>query len=155
MTMRTQDSALRSATARLRIYRDDVQQWKTDHHEAMECLSFEATLKHGVELYDFLIWLDEQVRHHMLKHPTEGDASILAALKKLFTLWLEPCEDVENHLRRFERKGFTVKFAKDFRVRCAEARWMTKPAGEAFDHPRVVEARDAAIDAIRSGEAQT
>ena len=150
----SQDLAVQQATRRVDLYRSEVDQWKQDHEEAMACLSFEQTLQLGVSLYDFLISLDEEIRSRMLSGQMQQDAGLLKAVKALFGAWLLPCPRVEERLRKFERKGYTMKLASEFRSRCAEARWMMKPAGEAFDHQRVVDARDEAVDAIRSGEAK-
>lgn len=143
------------AKRRMALYRQEVgrEPWKQEHDEAMKCLSFEATLACGVRLYDLCIELDEAFRDVALRagDSAEEKKRLLEASRKLFAWWLRPCEQVERELANFERKGYIVEHGQDFRKRHAEAVWMLKPAAEAFNHDRMVDARDAAIDALRAG----
>ena len=40
--------------------------------------------------------------------------------------------------------------SEELRTRVSEARWMLLPASEAFNHPKMVALRDAAIDEMRA-----
>ncbi|SRR6266540_5668032 len=133
---------------RIDLFRQEVDDapWKRDHDDAMSCLTFEGVLRFGINIFDGLIKADEKLRPAFLRGEISEKYGEL--IRELFRWWLEPCEAVEEELARLIRKGFEVEGAAEFRKRHAEAKWMLAPVHEALDHERIVELRDAAIDAL-------
>lgn len=134
----------------MQLFEEEVagEDWKKNHEEAMQCFAFEETLKFGISLFDSIILLDEKLRDVMLAHGT-SDRTLINTPKDLLEWWLKPCRDVERALGAFESLGYSVEHAADFRKRHAEALWILAPASEALRHPKITEARDAAIDEAR------
>lgn len=148
------DRQLDYAEDRLRLFEKQVDQepWKTAHVEAMRCLAFQDALAFGIALYDLVIDLDDAIRGAVLRREVPHDPKYDVAVRKFFRWWLKPCGHVERDLLAFEKQGFVVDHADEFRKRYDEATWMLKPAGEAFDHPKMVDARDIAIDEVHAAE---
>jgi len=137
---------------RLRLFEHEVEEWKRDHDEAMECFDLERTLCLGIFIYDTLIKLDEEVRVGFLKGTAPFDPQYEKDIEALFEWWLKPCEAVEEKLRKFIARFGSVDRAEEFRKRHAEAKWAKMPLGEIVDHPKMVELRDKAIDDLRAGK---
>jgi hypothetical protein len=139
---------------RVELFEKEVEgeAWKQDHEKAMRCLAFETTLRFGIEIYDALIDFDEKVRSKVLAGHAHFDPDYDAAIHRVISWWLKPCAAVEKEIQSFRDAGFEIEQADAFRTRHADARWMLKSAGEAFDHPKMVESRDRAIDDLRAGK---
>lgn len=140
---------------RIDLFEQDVEEWKKDHDEANRCWEFEQMLKFGIEVYNLLIEVDEQVRLEIARSGREFTPKLAENLRGLFQWWLRPCERVEARLAEFEAKfgAGEVEFAAEFRERHREARWMLASAAEAVADDKMVEARDEAIDELRQGKA--
>jgi hypothetical protein len=144
------------AGERIQRFEQDVgeEAWKTQHAVAMRCFALQDTIASGLCLYHSLVALDEAVRDALLSDPKRSNAqtaAVLAEIHKLFAWWLKPCSNVDRAIAELEGQGFEVDGAANFRSCYAEARWIVDE--NALSHPKMVEARDAAIDALRSGDA--
>lgn len=127
--------------------------WKHEHLVAMQCISFEQLLRQGMFLFDEVMRFDEEVRGLMLRGEFKHDRHD-QNIRELVELWLKPCARIEATITCFEGLNYVVDGAAEFRKRHDEAVWILKPAGEAFDDPKMVECRDSAIDELRAGNAE-
>lgn len=137
---------------RLKLFEKEVEDWKAEHAEAMMCLEFESTLSLGINIYDALVQADEMIRAEVLAGTKPFDADYDQCIEDLFRWWLRPCAQVEERIQAFTMRGFAVELAGEFRKRHDEARWALLPAKDAFQNNKMVELRDAAIDAMRRGD---
>lgn len=156
-TVNKQASTFKQVGDRIRTFQNEVETepWKQEHLEAMACLSFESTLKFGLDIYEALHKVDTAVRGVILSDGKCDKEKTLKGLRLLFEWWLKPCGRVEKDLIAFEKRGFKVENADAFRKAHAECVWILKPAKEAFGDDRLIEARDQAVDALRSGNVES
>jgi len=147
---------LSRATRDVRTFRCDVQgePWKKQHEEALRCFELEDTLERGVNLFKLLVWLDEALRLAMARSPSKTTEllPLLRRLEDVFQYWLKPCDAVEQVIQQFESSYGPVRNAEEFRRCHAEARWMLDDPALTMDHPKIIEARDEAIDSLRAGD---
>jgi hypothetical protein len=133
--------------------------WKQeDTDEAMECLEIEEALSFGVSVYDRLVLIDEKIRSLALEQDLASDAvkrskgvKAVKTMKQVFKIWLGLCPEIEADIKRFEKKGYAVAFAKEFRQRHKEARWSVGKAREAFSSKKMTALRDAALEEHAAG----
>lgn len=142
--------------SRLKLFVSEMQDehWKADHLDAMSCLSFEETLRTGVEGFEFLMKLDESAQEALLS-PEVSDAERRAyhgTLNSLLRQWLEPCASVERQIAIFEAKGYKIELAAKFRSYRAEAEWILTPDADKFARPEFDELREKAVSDLRSGK---
>jgi hypothetical protein len=140
----------------VRRFKEDVEAepWKVLHEQAMRCYAFQDLLKVGVNLFESFVALDEALRlvlSKKAKRTPEETTGLLEKMRFLFTWWIEPCARFERELVKLEKDFGEIEHAADFRRCYEEAKWMLADAKDALKHPKMVEARDAAIDALRSG----
>jgi len=129
------------------------EQWLVDHQEAMGCLSFEETLRMGVEWYEFLMRVDEEAQEALLSEDT-SDADRRAyhdTMNSQLAQWLTPCARVEQLIRMFQQKGYKIVLADRFRKYHQEAQWILTPDAEKFAKPGFDKLRQTALDELRSG----
>ena len=104
-----------SARQAVDAYSENAETWKPDHDLAMACVHFEDLLLKGIQS------LGESVAYHQtwqqqgLSGQVEPNLSMDQAIWDMYAWWLRPCKRVKRELRFFERQGFTVEHAAEFR----------------------------------------
>ena len=102
-----------SARQAVDAYSENAETWKPDHDLAMACVHFEDLLLKGIQS------LGEIVAYHqtwqVLSGQVEPNLSMDQAIWDMYAWWLRPCKRVKRELRFFERQGFTVEHAAEFR----------------------------------------
>lgn len=143
-----------SVKRRIASYREDVESWKIDHEFAMRCVDFEILLQHGLFVYDLINQIDEAIRAASRKGMIEFTRDIQDSVSALYRWWLEPCDAVLQLLVRFERQGYEVDHASEFRSAVREVRGVLTPDDEFFQESDVAALRDAAIESFERGECE-
>jgi hypothetical protein len=105
-----------------------------------------------VVVYDMLIQLDEQWRAAITAKPESYDTRAHQELDKMFAEWLAAAATFDKLLSEFESQKLVVAHAEEFRRRLREARDAATPDSEFFNHSKLVELRDAALDEHARGE---
>lgn len=98
-----------------------VEDWKSEHDDAMACLDLEYFLQVGIALYDFIDRLDEEWRLSVVRGKAVSDPNIVRQFDELFDAWLQPCARVESRIQALEAREYVVKHADEFRFRHARA----------------------------------
>ena len=142
---------LESVTRQVAAYGAGAEQWKADHDRAMECLDLELLLQWGLSCYDAINFADEKVRSLARSGKLEFTPEVADVITTAYRSWMKPCETVIRQLEAFERDGFSVEKAERFRSACREVRGILTDDAEFFGDG-LVELRDGAIDAFRTGE---
>lgn len=127
--------------------------WKRDHQRAMQCLAFEETLAFSVSVYDLIMSIDENAAERLLDLRPEEAELFHATIRSLLKLWEDQAKQLQADLRTFTSEGFALSRALEFRKRADEVAWILKDESEKFDHPAMIELRDAAIDELRARDA--
>lgn len=143
----------RSVRNRLKGYADDVQEWKSEHDRAMQCMDFELLLQHGLSLYETVNWIDETWRSRMFAKNQAFDQEMADLVEDLYKWWLRPCDVLLEELRNLER-DFSVEYAEQFRSACREVKGLLTPDDEFFSGGDLVTLRDKALDAHERGECE-
>ncbi len=140
---------LTTAQQDIEAYINVAKGWNLDQSQAY---TFEALLQRGILCFDMVTKLDEDWRAAVLKEPTEYTKEMSDRLRNLYRIWSRPCPSVLERLTQFERAGFTVKCAEEFRSRCREAEGILTSDAEFFADDELVDLRDRAIDQHRQGQ---
>ena len=104
-----------SARQAVDTYSENAEAWKPDHDLAMACGSFEDLLLKGIEsLLEIVSW-HQGWQEQVLSGQHEPDLAMDQAIWDMYAWWLRPWKRVKRELRFFERQGFTVEHASEFR----------------------------------------
>ncbi len=134
------------------LYRDYSELWKTEHNRAMACYKFEDLLAKGIQAFEDINRYDELYRSGVYSGRVKSDQKVVDGIKSLYALWLLPRDYLTRRMRALEKDGFKIKNAKEFRSCCREAVGILTPDEEFFQGEKLVQLRDAAIDANRQGD---
>lgn len=134
----------------LDLFADQSERWKQDHQQAMACCTFEEVLSKGVLVFDMITSADERWRAAVCAERTTYDPQVDEAVRAAYQAWLSPCEAILKDLDYFERTGFFVEHAKQFRSRWREAVGILTADDQFFAHDKLVEARDHALDELEA-----
>jgi hypothetical protein len=133
-------------------YKVDVRDWKTKHSDLAErCWPWEDLAAKANFLFGRILDLDTDVQEEILAGRMEYDAEFDNKLRGLLREWLEVSEDVLPHLVRLEAEYEVIDGAAQLRDNIEQARAILTPDDQLFRAERLVELRDAAIDAHRRG----
>jgi hypothetical protein len=146
------DALYEKAQGRIRLLGEEVEAWKRDHKVAMECLSLQETLRFGIEVYHALHRIDEELRDRALSGSVKFTEKTAKRINDFFRDWLKPGEMCVHAIAVFSKKNYHVENADEFLAAYREALWIVMPASKMFDHPKMVELRDRAIDDLRAGK---
>lgn len=105
-----------------------------------------------VVVYDMLIQLDEQWRAAIAAKPESYDARAHQELDAMFAEWLAAAATYEKLLSEFDSQELGVAHAEEFRRRLREARDIAMADSEFFNHSKLIELRDAALEEHALGE---
>ena len=95
--------------------------------------------------------MDEELRLLAADSDDVLPSEATGELRRVLRDWLKSGDHTERSLVEYERDYHDIASAGRFRQCVQEARWILAPAAEAFDHPRMVGLRDAAVDEHRCG----
>lgn len=135
----------------LSLYVEASEQWKQDHTQAMACYTFEDLLERGVLVYRVIVNADEHWRADVAAGRKPYEKSVDEALREAFQFWLRPYAFIADRLEYFEKSGFEVKHAREFRSCAREVLGILTPDDQFFVDDELVKLRDKAIDDHRSG----
>jgi hypothetical protein len=107
---------------RIRLFREEVEQWRLDHAAAMSCLGLEDTLAFGLSLWQQLTTAESRWYASVDAGDIPFDESEETTFAKLYALWLIPCDSLASEAQRLEAAGFHVDRANDFRDAIEQAR---------------------------------
>lgn len=150
MRMRPYDIGL--AERQIEAYGREVDRWRHEHDAAMKCRDFELLLKLGLDVYETLRRIDAEISAAVFRG--ERVQADLEFVDLVYRLWLAPSAEVERRLEEFERSGFRVEFAAEYRSAGREVRGLLTPDDEFFRGEALADLRDDAIDAYRRGRTE-
>ena len=110
-TMNVFESARQAVDA----YSENAETWKPDHDLAMACVHFEDLLLKGIQSLGEIVAYHQTCQQQVLSGQVEPNLSMDQAIWDMYAWWLRPCKRVKRELRFFERQGFTVEHAAEFR----------------------------------------
>jgi hypothetical protein len=130
------------------------QQWRADHVEAATCWDFEDLLRLCVEAFERINRQEEAWRRSVLRGERPYSAEEENEFIVLCGKWTEVCGKFLPPLAGFERRGFQIESAGQFRSCIREAEGILTPDAKFFVADALVRMRDAAIEEHRRGEAE-
>lgn len=145
------NSALNVVRSAIGSYKSEAEEWKRNHHEAIQCYDFEDFLQVGIGLFHAITEFDERHRGRVLAGDVEFDPGHSHEIRSAYTWWLEPCDDITAHLTMLRQKFGDVKNAEEFLSLCREARGIVTDDVEFFSNEALVALRDEAIDEHKAG----
>jgi hypothetical protein len=108
-------SVFESARHAVDAYSENAELWKPDHDLAMACGRFEDLLRAGVESLQQIVAYHQAWQEQVLSGQHEPDLSMDQAIWDMYAWWLRPVHRMKTELRFFERQGFKVEHAVEFR----------------------------------------
>ncbi len=99
-----------------------------------------------------LIQLEERWRAAIAAKPESYDQRAHQELDAMFAQWLAAAEKFDKMLTELESQKLVVEHAEGFRRRLRQARDISMADSEFFNHSKLVELRDAALDEHARGE---
>lgn len=103
-------------------YVDESEQWKTDHHHAMECWACQEWLQRGIDAFHWLQRAEEvftQAEFHGIYEMSTADRD---AIESLYVAWLAPCDPTEEWVATLAGRGYCPENLNEFRSLCERAR---------------------------------
>lgn len=130
-----------------------IESWKALHDEASTCIDFEELLALGNSAFELIdrwdvIW-HQKVHAGSIPYDAEHEQEIL----NLYKLWMAPSEYVLQEIGRFERNGYELVGAKEFRKRCEDGRGLMSSDDDFFGE-ELRSLQDQALTAHRDGETE-
>ena len=104
-----------SARQAVDAYSENAETWEPDHDLAMACGHFEDLLLKGILSLGEIVAYHQSWQQQVLSGQQEPNLSMDQAIWDMYAWWLRPCKRVKRELRFFERQGFTVEHAAEFR----------------------------------------
>lgn len=104
-----------SARQAVDAYSENAEAWKPDHDLAMACGRFEDLLRTGIESLREIVAYHQVWQEQVLSGQHEPDLAMDQAIWDMYAWWLRPWQRVKRELRFFERQGFKVEHAAEFR----------------------------------------
>lgn len=119
------DAAVRFHRARkhLEVFEEN---WKSDHHEAMDYYDFEEFLVEGVRVFQFIRDVSRIVREAIFRGLIPTNPQVGSAEKALFVDWLQTANACLPVLATFEQKFGSVSGGTRFLEMFEEAREFVK-----------------------------
>jgi hypothetical protein len=147
-----EDSGFQLIRDRLKLYRGHSEAWKDDHDLATACFELEELVATGIDAVDAINRADEWLRSRVASGKAKYDAIQDARIDALYQQWMHGSDRVIALLDQFEKKGFEVRGAEQFRRSYREVQGILTPDEKFFAHHSLVKLRDEAVDAHRRGE---
>ena len=104
-----------SARQAVDAFSEKAEAWKPDHDLAMACGQLEDLLLAGIESLREISAYHHGWQDQVLSGEQEPNLAMDQAIWDMYAWWLRPCSRVKRELRFFERQGFTVEHAAEFR----------------------------------------
>ncbi len=95
-----------------KFYAESEEPWKALYREATACHQLERYIIYGIHLFEALSKAEEALR---LAGVLPGDESLANELDRAWGWWLAPCKEVDQAIRDFEGRGYTVDESAAFR----------------------------------------
>jgi hypothetical protein len=144
----------------LRITRNQAAEYEEiviqQSREACRCRDCESTIKLGVQVFDWIVDLDEDYRRDLFAGKGEYDKSLESDLEVLLRGWHRRCAEVIAWAEENIRLGFEVSNLDQFRDRCEQAKAMVASLdkaknGNIMSEP-LITLRDQALEDYRNGQ---
>jgi len=139
-------------------YKEDVEDWKQDHDAlSRDCWLWEDIVAKANFVFQRIILLDQDVREAEFSGKFSRQQSFEdfdRRLTELLREWAEVSAQLEPHVARLASTYGEVDGGQTFLSNFAEARAMLTPDDGFFNHEKLVEMRDGAVDVFRSGHAE-
>lgn len=124
-----------------------------DHETAMECLDFEGFLAFGLSLVRFVDRFDLAWQSKVRKGLIPPQKEIEDLVDAMYKAWMHPCDRVMKRIEEFEKEGFQVSGAEDFRLACREVKGILTPDEDFFaGNDQLVRLQEEAVAANQRGE---
>ena len=104
-----------SARQAVDAYSENAEAWKPDHDLAMACGQLEDLLLAGIRSLHEITVYHQGWQKQVLSGQQNPGLAMDQAVWDMYAWWLRPCTRVKRELRFFERQGFTVEHAAEFR----------------------------------------
>ncbi len=104
-----------SARQAVDAYSENAEAWKPDRDLAMARRQLEDLLLAGIRSLHEITAYHHTWQEQVLSGQQKPDLAMDQAIWDMYAWWLRPCTRVKWELRFFERQGFTVDHAAEFR----------------------------------------
>jgi len=104
-----------SARQAVDAYSVNAEAWKPAYDQAMACGQLEDLLLAGVRSLHEITAYHHGWEEQVLSGQHEPDLAMDQAIWDMYAWWMRPCTRIKRELRFFERQGFTVEYAAEFR----------------------------------------
>ena len=94
--------------------KDAAEQWGVDYEEAMACRALEDRLETGVGYFHVIRLADRHWSKQVQEGKVKFDVEQARELHSLYKWWLEPCDNILDHLDRLGR-DYDVDHGEEFR----------------------------------------
>lgn len=118
----TGEDSMTTAIDFLTAQMDSDEVWKKASKRVGECLQLERRVKAGVDLFNLFNGFDGLWSMRVQDGAEKFDAQIVAALHRIYTWWMTPCDEVMTAIQAFEREGYEVVGAAQLRAACTTVR---------------------------------
>lgn len=154
MPMTQPSSRIKYAEKELDRFRDDVEDWKREHHLVQVCWEYEDLVAKANFLYTRIIDLDEDIQEVCLLSGAEFHYELDQKVDQLLSSWLEISLEILPHIGDLEREYSSLDGAEDFRRNVKEVQAILTPDREFFAGDALVDLRDQAVDDHRAGRTE-
>jgi hypothetical protein len=128
-----QKKPVKSMTNAIAFLNDQIESdeiWKSDHKRAMQCADLGDKIKVGLSFFSLFRGTDELWSRGVQSGALPFDADVAKALYGAYRWWLIPCDEVLDATNQFEKEGYTVAGAPEFRAACVTVRGILRTDGE-------------------------
>jgi len=137
-------------------YRADVEDWKAEHDQlTADCWVWEDLVAKANFIFGRILDLDTDIQESVLAGQAEFDEATDRNLREVLGQWSEVSLVVLHHAVRLEKTYGDVDGAQVLRANIEQAQSILTADSEFFSSERLVELRDTAIEAHRSGQTES
>lgn len=136
-------------------YQEDVNAWKPEHDPLnTDFWIWEDLVAKANFIFGRILELDTDIQEGVLTGKFEFDEEADVKVRDLLRQWSEVSVKVLQHVVQLEKLFGDVEGAQVLRANMKQAQSMLTPDSEFFNSEQLVELRDAAIEAHRSGQTE-
>ncbi len=156
MVMTPSLSRINFAKIEVDRYQDDVNARKPEHdpRNTDSCVWEDLVAKANF-LFGRILELDSDIQECVLSGKSEFDEATDSMVRDVLRQWGEVSLDVLQHVVGLENVYGDLEGAQVLRANVKQARSILTPDSEFFNSEQLVELRDAAIEAHRSGQTES
>ncbi|WP_145257525.1 hypothetical protein [Planctomycetes bacterium Pan216] len=136
----------------LKVIESFEENWKVAHKEVTKVWKLEDFLFEGVYIFKMVNDFDMYYRERVITGKEEFDPGMIDGYKHVIGRWLQIANHLENLVLQFERSGFEVSRAEEFRSTMREAEGILTPDDDFFSGGKLDAIKEVAIEEYKRGE---